>query len=127
MSKVILLWTYGCIIMGAEEPDSSSHLCHWQVESCCHIKKGFVLDFLGITEAPWEDVEKDVTMFMNAAYGGLGMTMSKCHKWLWAQKTARSHAAPKLASLPPTTEGFLQSAKRVLKSDPPSLSPLDYG
>jgi len=80
MSKVILRWTDGCIIMGAEEPDSSSHLRHWQVESCHHIKKGFVLDFLGITEAPWEDMEKEVTMFMIAAYGGLGMTMSKCHK-----------------------------------------------
>jgi len=52
-------------------------------------------------------------------------------------KVARSYAAPKLASLPPTTEGFLQNAKRAhfqvvqwyaaLESDPPSLNPLDYG
>jgi len=66
-------------------------------------------------------------MFMIAAYGTSGIIMSKCRKWLWAQKTARSHAAPKLASLPLTTEGSLQNAKRALKSDPASLSPLDYG
>jgi len=50
--KVFLPWADGCIIMGAKEPHSSSHLRHWQVESCCHIKKGCVLDFLGITEDP---------------------------------------------------------------------------
>ena len=76
-------------------------------------------------------------MFMIAAYNGSGTTISKCHKWLWAQKIARSYAAPKLASLPPTTERFLQNAKRAhfravqwyaaLKSDPPSLNPPDYG
>jgi len=85
-----------------------------------------MLDFLSITDFPWEDVEKEVTMFMIATYGGSGKTTSECHKWLWAQKTARSYAALKLASLPLTTEGFLQNAKRALKSDPPSLNPLDY-
>jgi len=45
-------------------------------------RKGFVLDYLGITEAPWEDVEKEVTMFTIAAYGGSGMTKSEYHKWL---------------------------------------------
>jgi len=51
-----------------------------------------------------------VTTFMIAAYGVSGTTVSE---WLWAQKTARSYAAPKLASLPPTTERFLQNAKRA--------------
>ena len=50
-------------------------------------RKGFILDFLGITEAPWEDVEKEVTMFTTGAYNGSGTTMSECHKWLWAQKS----------------------------------------
>jgi len=72
--------------MGAEEPDSSSHLRHWQVKSCCHIKKGFVLDFLGITEAPWEDMEKEVTMFMIATYGGSGTTMSKSVSGCWHKR-----------------------------------------
>jgi len=47
-------------------------------------RKGFVPDFLAITETPWEDVEKKMTMFMTGAYNGSGTTMSKCHKWLWA-------------------------------------------
>jgi len=41
-------------------------------------------------------------------------------------KVTRSYAARKLASLLPTTEGFLQNAKRALKSDPLSLNPPDY-
>jgi len=40
---------------------------HWQVKSCRHINTGFVLDSLGTTEAPGEDVEKEMTMFMIAA------------------------------------------------------------
>jgi len=73
-----------------------------------------VLYSRGITEAPREDVEKEVAMFMIAAYGGSRTIMSKCCKWLWAQNIARSYSAPKLASLPLTTEGFLQNAKRTL-------------
>jgi len=49
MSKVILPWTDGCIIMGAAELDSSSYLRHWQVESCHHIKKGVRSGF------PWHN------------------------------------------------------------------------
>jgi hypothetical protein len=99
--------------------------------------KGFVLDSLGKIDAPWHDVEKEVTKFMIAAYGGSGATMSECRQWLWAQKTAKSCGAPKLCSLAPTTEAFLQNAKRahfqvaqwyaVLDSYPPSLEPRDYG
>jgi len=33
-------------------------------------RNALVLDSLGITDAPWEDVEKEVAMFMIAAYGG---------------------------------------------------------
>jgi len=68
-----------------------------------------------------------VIIFIIAACRGLGTTMSECHKWLWAQKTTRSCAAPKLASLPPSTEGFLQNAKHALESNPHSLNLLEYG
>ena len=64
---------------------------------------GFVLDSLGVIDTAWDDVEKEATKFMVAAYGGLGVTMSECRKRLWAQKTAQSCGAPKLCSLPPTT------------------------
>jgi len=74
---------------------------------------------------------------MVAAYGGLGVTMSECRKRLWAQKTAKSSGAPKLCSLAPTTEAFMQNSKRAhfqvaqwyaaLDSDPPPLDSQDYG
>ena len=99
--------------------------------------KGFVMDSLGVIDAPWVDVEKEATKFMVAAYGGLGVTMSECRKRLWAQKTAKSSGAPKLCSLAPTTEAFMQNTKRAhfqvaqwyaaLDSDPPPLDPRDYG
>ena len=100
-------------------------------------KKGFVLDSLGVIDAPWDHVEKEATHFMVGAYGGLGVTMSECRKRLWAQKTAKSSGAPKLCSLAPTTEAFTQNTKRAhfqvaqwyaaLDSDPPPLDPRDYG
>ena len=90
-----------------------------------------------MTDAPWNDVEKEVTKFMVAAYGGLGLTLTECRQRLWAQKTAKSYGAPKLCSLPPTTEVFVQNAKRAhfqvaqwyaaLSSDPPSLDPRNFG
>ena len=99
--------------------------------------KGFVLDSLGVIDTAWDDVEKEATKFMVAAYGGLGVTMSECRKRLWAQKTAKSCGAPKLCSLPPTTEAFMQNLKRAhlqvaqwyaaLESDPPPHDPRDYG
>ncbi|KAL8566826.1 hypothetical protein ACOMHN_052224 [Nucella lapillus] len=54
----------------------------------------------------------------------------------WAKKTSKCAGAPKLCSLPPTTEAFVENMKRAhfqvaqwyaaLESDPP-LGPLDYG
>ena len=81
--------------------------------------------------ALWDDVEKEANKFMVAAYGGLGATMTECRQWLWAQKTAKSYNAPKLCSLPPTTEAFMQNAKRahfqVAQWYAASLDPRDYG
>ena len=53
--------------------------------------KGFVLESLGVIDAPWND---EVTMFMVATYGGLGATMSECRQRLWGQRTAKSYGAP---------------------------------
>ena len=85
----------------------------------------------------WDDVVKETTEFMVAAYGGSGVTMSECRQCLWMQKTARSTGAPKLCSLPPTTEAFVENMKQAhfqvaqwyaaLDSDPPPLDPRDYG
>ena len=63
--------------------------------------------------------------------------MSECRQCLWMQKTDRSTGAPKLCSLPPTTEAFVKNIKRAhfqvaqwyaaLDSDPLPLDPRDYG
>ena len=53
----------------------SSQLWYWQ-------EKGLDLDFLGVINAPWDDVEKEATHFIVTAYGGLGVTMSECRKQL---------------------------------------------
>ncbi|MPC46696.1 hypothetical protein E2C01_040421 [Portunus trituberculatus] len=62
--------------------------------------------------------------------------MTECHQQLWAEKTGKSTAAPKLCSLPPTTEAFEQNVYRAhfqvsqwysaLSRDPPHLSVLNY-
>ena len=46
---------------------------------------------------------------MLAAYSGSGVTMSECHQLLWVQKAASSTGTPKLFSLPPTTESFVEN------------------
>ena len=48
-------------------------------------------------DAPWDDVEKEATKFMVAAYGGLGVTMSECRKRMLSQKTAKSSGASNLS------------------------------
>lgn len=100
-------------------------------------KKGFLLNSLGVVDALWSDVEKETTEFMAAAYNESGETMSECRLQQWAKKTSKSAGAPKLCSLPPTTEAFVENMKRAhfqvaqwyaaLESDPPPLAPLDYG
>ena len=100
-------------------------------------KKKFIIDSLGVVDTPWDDVEKEATAFMVAAYGGLGATMNECRQWMKAQKTAKSSVAPKLCSLAPTTDAFKQNVKRAhfqvaqwyaaMESEPPPLDPRDYG
>jgi len=63
--------------------------------------------------------------------------MTECRQQLWAQKTGKSTAAPKLCGLPPTTEAFEQNVYRAhfqvaqwysaLSGDPPPLNAVDYG
>jgi len=69
------------------------------------------LNSLGVVDVLWDDVVKETTEFMVAAYGGSGVAMSECRQWLWVQKTARAMGSPKLCSLPPTTEAFVENMK----------------
>ncbi|KAG0713747.1 hypothetical protein GWK47_015536 [Chionoecetes opilio] len=76
---------------------------------------------------------------MGACYGITTPTssMTKIRQKLWAQKTGKSTAAPKLCSLPPTTEAFEQNVRRAhhqvahwysaLSGDPPTLAAVEHG
>ena len=88
------------------------HTCHQWLRHCYGIskttavtisKKSFLLNSLGVVDVLWDDVLKETTDFMLAAYSGSGVTMSECRQLLWVQKAARFTGTPKLSSLPPTT------------------------
>ena len=86
-----------------------------------------------------QDGEKEATQFMVSCYGKKGaQSLTECRQQMWAQKTAKIGAgAPKLATLPPTTEAFHQNVLRAhltvanwlraLEKDPSDLNPVDYG
>ena len=95
-----------------------------------------LLNSLGVVDVLWDDVIKETTDFMVAAYSGSGVTMSECRQLLWVQKTASSIGATKLCSLSPTTEYFVENIKQAhfkvaewysaLDLEPPPLDPRDY-
>lgn len=102
-------------------------------------RKGHILDQLGQPTADIIEVVKQSTAFMAACYGCKTpcSTMTECRQQQWAQKTGKSTSAPKLCSLPPTTEAFEQNVRRAhyqvaqwysaLSGDPPPLNAVDYG
>lgn len=102
-------------------------------------RQGYTLDLLGQSKADLYDVVKQSTDFMAACYGCKTQcsSMTECRQQLWAEKTGKSTAAPKLCSLPPTTEAFEQNVYRAhfqvsqwysaLSGDPPHLSVFNYG
>ncbi|KAG0712182.1 hypothetical protein GWK47_019033 [Chionoecetes opilio] len=71
-------------------------------------RKGYTLDQLGKSLANIVEVTEQAAAFMGACYGITTPTssMTKIRQKLWAQKTGKSTAAPKLCSLPTTTEAF---------------------
>ena len=102
-------------------------------------RKGYTLDELGKPLADIVDVTRQATAFMGACYGVTTPTssMTEIRQKLWAQKTGKSTAAPKLCSLPPTTEAFEQNVRRAhhqvaqwycaLSGDPPPLNAVEHG
>jgi hypothetical protein len=85
------------------------------------------------------NVTKQATAFMAACYGinTPCSSMTECRQWQWAEKIGKSTVAPKLCSLPPTTESFEQNVRRAhhqvahwynaLSGDPPPLNAVEYG
>ena len=61
----------------------------------------------------------------------------QCRRKQWAQRTGKSTSAPKLCTLPPTTEGHPQNTLRAhhqlcnwyfaMEIDPPEMNSLEYG
>ena len=102
-------------------------------------RKGYTLDQLGKPLANIVEVTEQATAFMGACYGVTTPTssMTKIRQKLWAQKTGKSTAAPKLCSLPPTTEAFEQNVRRAhhqvaqwysaLSGDLPPLAAVEHG
>ena len=43
-------------------------------------KKGFLLNSLGVVDVLWDNVVKETTEFVVAAYSGSGVTMSECRQ-----------------------------------------------
>lgn len=104
------------------------------------LKSGHPLNVLGNVDAAWPDVMEQATQFMAACYGQRkSNSMSEVRIGVWRARTGRpgSTTTPKLCSLPPTTEAFVENVKRAhlqtciwknaLELDPPNLDPTNYG
>lgn len=106
------------------------------------VKSGkYPLNLLGNTQThvPFSDVLKQATQFMLACYGQTKCaTLTEARKKSWSLKVGKSKAsAPKLCSLPPTSEAFRENVGRAhrqvaiwrhaLDMNPPNLNPTDYG
>ena len=97
------------------------------------------LSSIGDTNCTLSDIMSQATPYMLACYGQTKcMTMTDARQKMWAMKVSRSVAsAPKLSSLPPTTESFAQNATRAhlqvavwrnaLEPNPPQMEPRDIG
>ena len=114
-------------------------------------RQGHTLFKLGNLTATLTDVVNEATCFMAACYGfdkpsstsdntsstTALCSMTECRQQLWAKRTGKSTAAPKLFSLPPTNEAFEENVYRAhfqvaqwystLSGTPPPINAVDYG
>ena len=70
--------------------------------------------FIGDLSSPVEDVLKEATDFITACYKMWtdGSDMSSVRQNVWASRVGKaSSCAPKLCSLPPTSEAFRENVK----------------
>lgn len=103
------------------------------------LREGYSLSLLGDIHALLPDITRQASKFVAACYGHKDCSsMSEARKKSWATKVGKGTTAiPKLKSLPPTTEAFLENVKRAhlqaavwkhaLDLDPPSLDPTEHG
>ncbi|KAG0729109.1 hypothetical protein GWK47_031017 [Chionoecetes opilio] len=99
--------------------------------------KRYRLDLLGDVAAKVTQVTEQAKEFMVAFYGVKKCSsMTECRQHVWAQKTGKTSSAPKLCSLPPTTEAFHENVLRAhlqmatwraaLSGDPPAMDPVHF-
>ena len=99
----------------------------------------FSLSHLGCTNAQLADLISQSTSFMGACYSNkvTEETMSAYRYKIWAARFGKGALAPKLETLPPSTEAFTENVKRAhlqtciwkaaTSLDPPALNPQEYG
>ena len=96
------------------------------------------LTLLGNPDAKIDDVVQEATEFIGICYNTNGTDMSSKRHNAWIKKSSgKLSSAPKLCSLPPTTEAFEQNVLRAhyqcmiwktsLQEDPPDKDPTKYG
>ena len=104
-------------------------------------KDGALLHSIGEQTSNLNDVQAQATSFMAKCHGKhveSCRSMTEARQKIWAHKTGKgTSSAPKLCSLPPTSEAFLENVKRchlqvclwksAIYPDPPLLDPLDFG
>lgn len=121
--------------------DTVSYMCG--IGKATALKKmqaGHLLESLGEEEADIEVVLTEATKFVGACYGSkITSTLSAIRHDVWSSKMGNPKItkAPKLKTLPPTTEAFLGHVLRAhyqtiiwkssLQADPPALDPVQFG
>ena len=94
---------------------------------------------MGNTEMPLDEVLLEATQFVTRCYRcASSQSMSATRYEVWIGKTSKRKVtgAPKLKSLPPTSEAFEQNVRRAhfqvsmensIRKDPPELAPTNFG
>ena len=98
------------------------------------------LVYLGNLNAPITEIVAEATKFFGFCYSileGENMSEKRYHAWLRKTSSGKLSSAPKLSSLPPTTEAFTQNVLRAhcqcaiwlstLSPDPPNIDPPNFG
>ena len=98
------------------------------------------LVYLGNLNTPITEIVAEATKFFGFCYSileGENMSEKRYHAWLRKTSSGKLSSAPKLSSLPPTTEAFTQNVLRAhcqcaiwlstLSPDPPNIDPANFG
>jgi len=92
-------------------------LWHWERENAEGVlNTGLPLDMIGNIEADWSDVMKRATKFTATCYGQSKATsMSEARPGVGTARIGKPvmTRAPKLSSLPLTTQAFFENVKRA--------------